>query len=80
VSGLVTLREREVLRLIAQGYSNKEAASLLRLSIRTVEKHRERAMGKLNLKSAVELTKYAISHGIIELEGGQGETPANPDE
>ena len=61
-------REREVVKLIAEGFSNKEAAQGLGLSVRTVEKHRERIMNKLNLGSVIELTKYAIAQEIIELD------------
>lgn len=63
----LSLREREVLTLIAEGFSNKEAAGVLGVSVRTVEKHRERIMDKLNLHSVVELTKYAISHRLVEV-------------
>jgi DNA-binding NarL/FixJ family response regulator len=63
----LSLREREVLTLIAEGFSNKEAASLLGVSVRTVEKHRERIMDKLNLHSVVELTKYAISNQLVQV-------------
>jgi DNA-binding NarL/FixJ family response regulator len=63
----LSLREREVLTLIAEGFSNKEAANLLGVSVRTVEKHRERIMDKLNLHSIVELTKYAIAHHMVQI-------------
>jgi DNA-binding NarL/FixJ family response regulator len=63
----LSLREREVLTLIAEGFSNKEVASLLAVSVRTVEKHRERIMDKLNLHSIVELTKYAIANQMIQV-------------
>src|SRR5262249_4643855 len=63
----LSLREREVLTLIAEGFSNKEAASLLGVSVRTVEKHRERIMAKLNLHSVVELTKYAIANQMVQV-------------
>jgi DNA-binding NarL/FixJ family response regulator len=68
----LTDRERQVVRLIAQGLSNKRAAQALGLSIRTVEKHRERIMHKLNLESIVDLTKYAIAQEIIELDPVDG--------
>ena len=70
VSGRVSQlsnREREILQLIASGLTNKEAASRLQISVRTVEKHRERAMEKLNLRSVVELTKFAIVEGMVRL-------------
>jgi two-component system, NarL family, nitrate/nitrite response regulator NarL len=63
----LSLREREVLTLIAEGFSNKEAASLLGVSVRTIEKHRERMMGKLGLHSIVELTKYAIANRMVHV-------------
>jgi DNA-binding NarL/FixJ family response regulator len=63
----LSLREREVLTLIAEGFSNKEAASLLGVSVRTIEKHRERIMNKLELHSVVELTKYAIANEMVHV-------------
>jgi DNA-binding NarL/FixJ family response regulator len=63
----LSLREREVLTLIAEGFSNKEAASVLGVSVRTVEKHRERIMDKLDLHSVVELTKYAIVNQMVQV-------------
>lgn len=62
----LTTREREVLQLIAEGQSNKEVASELCISIKTVEKHRQSVMKKLNIHDASGLTRYAISAGIIE--------------
>lgn len=64
----LSLREREVLTLIADGHSNKEAASLLGVSVRTIEKHRERIMDKLKLHSVVALTKYAIAHHMVQVD------------
>jgi DNA-binding NarL/FixJ family response regulator len=59
----LTTREREVLKLIAEGISNKEIADLLFISIRTVENHRANMMRKLNIKSVANLIKYAIRRG-----------------
>jgi DNA-binding NarL/FixJ family response regulator len=59
----LTLREREVLKLIAEGISNKEIADLLCISIRTVEHHRANIMEKLNIKQTANLIKYAIHRG-----------------
>jgi DNA-binding NarL/FixJ family response regulator len=59
-------REMEVLQLIAEGKANKETASELGISIKTVEKHRENLMSKLNIHDTASLTRYAISAGIIE--------------
>ncbi len=61
-------REREVLRLIAEGLTNKVIANRLFVSIRTIETHRERIMRKLNIHSAAGLTKFAISKGMVNLE------------
>jgi DNA-binding NarL/FixJ family response regulator len=59
----LTTREREVLKLIAEGTSNKEIADLLFISVRTVENHRANIMSKLNIKSTANLIKYAIRKG-----------------
>lgn len=63
----LTTREREVLQLIAEGRSNKEIASDLYISIKTVEKHRQSIMKKLNIHDVAGLTRYAISGGIIDI-------------
>ncbi|MEI6178762.1 MAG: response regulator transcription factor [Verrucomicrobiota bacterium] len=65
-SALLTSREVEVLQLIAEGKPNKETASDLGISIKTVEKHRGRLMEKLDIHDTASLTRYAISAGIIE--------------
>jgi len=62
----LTRREVEVISLIAQGYSNQQIASLLTISVRTVESHRANLMKKLNLHSRVELVRYAAKHGLLE--------------
>ncbi len=62
----VTPREREVLKLIAEGYLNKEIGELLNISVKTVEKHRANIMAKLKLHSASALTSYAIAKGIVD--------------
>ncbi|MBC8009580.1 MAG: response regulator transcription factor [Burkholderiales bacterium] len=59
-------RESEVLQLVAEGYPNKRIASTLTISIKTVEKHRQHLMDKLNLHDTAGLTRYAISAGVIE--------------
>lgn len=64
----LTAREIEVLTLIAEGLSNKEAASQLNVSVRTVEAHRERIMRKLNLRSVVGLTKFAIQQRLVSVQ------------
>jgi DNA-binding NarL/FixJ family response regulator len=62
-SDSLTLREREVLELIADGIPNKKIAQLLSISIRTVENHRANIMRKLNTKHTANLVKYAIRNG-----------------
>jgi len=62
----LTSREMEVLQLIAEGKANKETASELGIGIKTVEKHREHIMQKLDIHDTAGLTRYAISTGIIE--------------
>ena len=59
-------REREVLQLIAEGSANKQVAAELGISVKTVEKHRQRLMGKLRIHDTAGLTRYAIGKGIIE--------------
>jgi len=61
----LTSREREVLQLIAEGHTNKEIGDLLSISVKTVEAHRANLMGKLDLHSTAELTRYAIRKGVI---------------
>ncbi|HTP31322.1 MAG TPA: response regulator transcription factor [Candidatus Acidoferrales bacterium] len=62
---LLTTREREILQLLAEGRSNKEVASVLQLSLYTVETHRANIFQKLNLHSGAELILYAIRKGVI---------------
>lgn len=62
----LTSREAEVLQLIAEGHANKQIASELCISIKTVEKHRQQAMNKLGIHDVAGLTRYAIAKGIIE--------------
>jgi DNA-binding NarL/FixJ family response regulator len=62
---LLTTREREVLQLLAEGKSNKDAAALLNVSLYTVETHRGNIFQKLNLHSGAELILYAIRKGVI---------------
>jgi DNA-binding NarL/FixJ family response regulator len=61
----VTQREREVLKLLAEGYLNKEIAEFLHISVKTVEKHRANIMNKLDLHNASALTAYAIEKGLV---------------
>jgi len=62
----LTSREMEVLQLIAEGKANKQTANELNISIKTVEKHRQKVMEKLNIHDTASLVRYAISAGIIE--------------
>ena len=65
-SVFLTAREAEVLQLIAEGKPNKQIAADLCISIKTVEKHRQQLMNKLNIHDIAGLTRYAISKGVIE--------------
>jgi DNA-binding NarL/FixJ family response regulator len=62
----LTTREAEVLQLVAEGSANKQVAASLGISIKTVEKHRQNLMDKLNIHDTAGLTRYAISTGVIE--------------
>jgi DNA-binding NarL/FixJ family response regulator len=64
----LTHREREILKLIAEGYKNKEIANDLCISVKTVEKHRANLMEKLNLHNVQALTAFAIEKGLISKE------------
>lgn len=66
-SGELTPREREVLQLIAEGYTSREIAEMLSLSVKTVQTHRTGLMQKLDLHDRGDLIKYAIQKKIIEL-------------
>ncbi len=63
----LTLRESEVLQLIAEGKANKETADILDISIKTVEKHRANLMRKLNIHDTAGLTRHAIRSGVIDI-------------
>jgi DNA-binding NarL/FixJ family response regulator len=62
----LTSRQTEVLQLIAEGYSGKQIARTLYLSIKTVEKHRQALMDKLDIHEIATLTRYAVSSGVVE--------------
>lgn len=62
----LTSREIEVLQLVAEGKVNKQIAAGLCISAKTVEKHRQQVMNKLNIHDVAGLTRYALTHGIIE--------------
>jgi DNA-binding NarL/FixJ family response regulator len=59
-------REQEVVKLVAEGYTNKQIAETLVISEKTVERHRANILDKLGMRDRVELTRYAIRHGLIE--------------
>jgi len=63
----LTPRQREVLQLVAEGKGTKDIASLLKISVKTVEFHKFRIMDELDLHSTAELTKYAIAEGLVGL-------------
>jgi DNA-binding NarL/FixJ family response regulator len=62
----LTTREREIIRLLSEGKSNKEIGNHLRISVKTVEAHRSTTMRKLGFTSVTELVRYAIRNGIIQ--------------
>jgi two-component system response regulator NreC len=64
----ISIREREILQLIAEGNTNSQIARKLVISARTVETHRTNLMRKLELSSQIDILRYAIQHGIIHLE------------
>lgn len=64
--GVLTAREEEVVKLIAEGHSSKEIASTLVISYKTVERHRANTLAKLGMRDRTELTRYAIRAGLIE--------------
>ena len=68
VFNVLTAREREVLQLIAEGKSTKQTASVLNVSVKTIETHRQQIMEKLDMRSIAQLTKYAIREGLTSLE------------
>ena len=68
---LLTPREHEVLASIADGLTNREIAEQLVISVKTVDRHRENIMRKLNLHNRVELVRYAIEKGLIPVSGDQ---------
>ena len=62
----VTAREREIIQLIAEGKSNKNAAAALKISVKTIEAHRANIMRKLRLRTASDLVRYAIRNKIVQ--------------
>ncbi len=64
----LTDRQKDVVQLIAEGYSNKQMATMLGISTKTVEKHRQALMKTLNIHEVATLTRYAVSQGLVEAE------------
>jgi len=62
----LTPREREIMRLVAEGYKSKEIAEALSISLKTVETHRANTMKKLGLRNVAEMTVYAIGQGLVQ--------------
>ena len=62
----LTPRELDVVKLVAEAHTNEQIAQLLVISPRTVERHRENILGKLGMRDRVELTRWAIRHGLVE--------------
>ena len=75
---LLTSRETEVLQLIAEGDGNKQIAAGLGISIKTVERHRQRLMDKLGIHDVAGLTRYAISKGLVETSATARRTVLKP--
>ncbi|MBN2356553.1 response regulator transcription factor [candidate division KSB1 bacterium] len=67
IRGELTDREKSVLKLVAEGLSNKKIAELLHISVKTVETHRFRMMEKLKLRNVPDVVKYAIRKGFVEI-------------
>jgi DNA-binding NarL/FixJ family response regulator len=65
-SDILTARELQVLKLIAEAFTSKEIAQQLFISIKTVERHRQNILDKLGMNDRVELTRYAIRRGLIQ--------------
>jgi DNA-binding NarL/FixJ family response regulator len=65
--GVLSQREQQVLQLVADGYTNVEIGEKLGISFKTVARHRERIMNKLDIHSCSELVKFAIRTGLIQI-------------
>jgi DNA-binding NarL/FixJ family response regulator len=71
----LTARETQTLELIAKGLRNKEIAHEMAVSIKTVEKHRQGVMNKLNIHDAAGLTRYALTKGMVSATGNNAKNP-----
>jgi len=76
-SGQLTLREREITKLIAEGKKSRDIAGYLSVSLKTVEKHRSNLMRKLDLHSVSALTTYAIENGLVSTDHSLSALPDN---
>ena len=76
-SNELTTRETQVLRLIAEGYANKQMAAALSISVKTIEKHRQHVMRKLGIHDVAGLTRFAAEQKLIEI-GGTPRSPHQP--
>jgi DNA-binding NarL/FixJ family response regulator len=65
-SSLPSDREKDILRMVAEGMSNQAIGEALKISVRTVEAHRSRVMLKLNLASVAELVRYAVRNHLVD--------------
>ncbi|GAA4313009.1 response regulator [Actinomadura luteofluorescens] len=63
---ILTPREEEIIKLVAEGYSSRRIAETLTISVKTVDRHRANILGKLGMRDRLELTKYAIRVGLVE--------------
>lgn len=64
----LTKRETEIVRLVADGFKNREVAERLGISVKTVETHRANIMNKLALRNLAELIRYAIQKGLVKID------------
>ncbi|MCG3113009.1 MAG: response regulator transcription factor [Candidatus Manganitrophus sp.] len=64
----LTKRETEIVRLVADGFKNREVAEKLQISVKTVETHRANIMNKLALRNLAELIRYAIQKGLVKID------------
>jgi len=69
---LLSVREREVLKRVAQGFTNREVSEELGLSVKSIEAYRARSMGKLGLRSRAEVVRYALSCGMLQPSAASG--------
>jgi DNA-binding NarL/FixJ family response regulator len=74
----LTSREREVLQLVAEGHTIRVISEILKITTRTVEFHKTNIMDKLGLRTTADLTQYAISNGIVEIQNAEARTPHEP--